>query len=191
MLTGTFYVKRLFYLNILIFLICQYTPLGPFLYETFTLTQIWNPLQFIGYIFLHANWGHLFSNMIGLVFFGTVVEQILGSRKFILYYLLMGIVAGIVQILFSPVGASAIGASGAIFGLVTMAFMMQPKMKFLFGIPFKIIFYLMIIAEIYGMVQQSDMIGHTAHLVGVLVAITLFIKEFGFNAKRWKKDFLF
>jgi membrane associated rhomboid family serine protease len=191
--TGTYYAKRLFYLNIIIFLLCfLITPLGNFVYGAFTLTQFWNPFQLVGHLFLHGSLQHLLGNMITLLFFAPVVEQSIGSRKFLLYYILMGIISGLVQFLLIPAGMlGVIGASGALFGVLVMAFMIQPSMKFFFGIPFKFVLYLIIAFELYSVFQPNDGVGHAAHLTGALVGIVLFTKEYGFNAKRWKRDYLF
>ncbi len=190
--TGTYFVKRLFYINIIIFFLSYFTPLGAFLYGTFTLTQILNPLQWIGHIFLHGSPMHLFGNMLSLLFLAPVVEQDLGSRKFLLTYLGIGVVAGLVQLLFNPVGIGLLGASGAIFGIITMAVLLQPTMKFFFGIPFRLVFYLILVAEIYqSLFGGFDGIGHIAHLTGALIGLCLFIYQYGFNAKRWRRDYLF
>ncbi len=53
------------------------------------------PYQLFTHMFLHANLGHLFGNMIGLFFFGSMLERFWGSNKFLTYYLVTGIGAGI------------------------------------------------------------------------------------------------
>ena len=78
----------------------------------------------ITYQFLHGGWIHLGVNMITLAAFGAPVERLLGMRRFILFYLSAGIVAGFIHVLFFPnstdpvVGAS--GAISAVFGAVLM-----------------------------------------------------------------------
>src|SRR5260370_14315114 len=71
----------------------------------------------ITYQFLHGGWMHLGVNMITLAAFGAPVERLLGVRRFILFYLSAGIVAGVVHTLFFPRSTPpGIGASGAISG---------------------------------------------------------------------------
>ena len=72
----------------------------------------------ITYQFLHGGWMHLGVNMITLAAFGAPVERLLGVRRFLLFYLSAGIVAGVVHVLFFPGSTDpVIGASGAISGV--------------------------------------------------------------------------
>lgn len=57
------------------------------------------PVQFISYMFMHANIEHIFFNMLALWMFGNVLEEFWGSKKFLIYYLATGIGAGIVQVI--------------------------------------------------------------------------------------------
>ena len=79
----------------------------------------------ITYQFLHGGWVHLGVNMITLAAFGAPVERLLGVRRFVLFYLSAGIVAGLIHGLFFPDSPHpVVGASGAIsgvFGAVLMA----------------------------------------------------------------------
>jgi membrane associated rhomboid family serine protease len=79
------------------------------------LTQIAAPIT---YQFLHGGWLHLGINMVTLAAFGAPVERLLGVRRFVLFYLTSGIVAGFVQVLLYPDSPDpVIGASGAISGV--------------------------------------------------------------------------
>ncbi len=51
--------------------------------------------QFVTYMFVHGGIWHLFSNMLGLFIFGTAVERSVGTREFVLFYFLTGILSGI------------------------------------------------------------------------------------------------
>jgi membrane associated rhomboid family serine protease len=62
-------------------------------------SRLFFPTQFITYMFLHANFGHLFFNMFGLFMFGRVLETLWGSKKMILFYLVTGIGAALVNAL--------------------------------------------------------------------------------------------
>jgi len=77
------------------------------------------------YQFIHGGWVHLGVNMITLAAFGAPVERVLGVRRFVLFYLSAGVVAGFIHVLFFPESPyPVVGASGAIsgvFGAVLMA----------------------------------------------------------------------
>jgi len=79
----------------------------------------------ITYQFIHGGWIHLGVNMITLAAFGAPVERLLGVRRFVIFYLSAGVVAGFIHILFFPGSPDpVVGASGAIsgvFGAVLMA----------------------------------------------------------------------
>jgi membrane associated rhomboid family serine protease len=97
-------VKNLLIINVLVFL-CQYiiTQFGgsdQFFFSALGLNYVLGPgfslSQFITYGFVHANGGHLFSNMMGLFFFGPLVESTLGPKKFLIFYALTIIGAGLI-----------------------------------------------------------------------------------------------
>jgi membrane associated rhomboid family serine protease len=79
----------------------------------------------ITYQFIHGGWVHLGVNMITLAAFGAPVERLLGVRRFVLFYLSAGVVAGFIHVAFFPASPDpVVGASGAIsgvFGAVLMA----------------------------------------------------------------------
>ena len=63
----------------------------------FFLASDFHLYQFVTYMFLHANFQHLFFNMFALWMFGCVMEQVWGSKKFLIYYMVCGIGAGLMQ----------------------------------------------------------------------------------------------
>ena len=80
----------------------------------------------ITYQFLHGGWMHLVINMVTLAAFGAPVERLLGVRRFVLFYLSAGIVAGFVQVLLFPDSVDpVIGASGAISGVFGAVLMLM------------------------------------------------------------------
>src|ERR1700704_597027 len=80
----------------------------------------------ITYQFLHGGWMHLVINMVTLAAFGAPVERLLGVRRFILFYLSAGIVAGFVQVALFPDSTDpVIGASGAISGVFGAVLMLM------------------------------------------------------------------
>ena len=92
------------------------------------------------HMFMHAGFFHLFFNMFSLFFVGTFLEKIIGRKRFLWFYLISGIIAGIFFILLSGffgygIGErifgspliSGVGASGAIFGLVGVLAVLTPR----------------------------------------------------------------
>lgn len=87
--------------------------------------RIW---QIVTYMFLHGGIFHIFWNLLGLWMFGADVERELGSRNFLKYYLGCGIFAGLCTLIFGINSTiPVIGASGAIFGIVTAFGMLFPE----------------------------------------------------------------
>lgn len=71
--------------------------LNEFLGLHFFLADKFNPAQLFTYMFMHGGWSHLFFNMFAVWMFGRVLEQVWGPKRFLFYYILCGIGAGIVQ----------------------------------------------------------------------------------------------
>ncbi len=63
----------------------------------FFMGSSFNPLQLVTYMFMHANFQHLFFNMFAVFMFGAVLEQVWGPKRFLVYYLICGVGAGLVQ----------------------------------------------------------------------------------------------
>ncbi len=87
------------------------------------LSQVAAPLT---YQFLHGGWIHLLVNMVSLAAFGAPVERLLGARRFVLFYLSAGVVAGLVHVLLFPASTDpVVGASGAISGVFGAVLMLM------------------------------------------------------------------
>jgi len=134
------------------------------------------PWQLITYQFIHADFWHLFFNMVfGLWMFGMEVEHIWGSKKFLIYYLSCGVAAGLSQLILSPIFEPAlgptIGASGAIYGvMIAFAAMFPDRYIFLyFLIPVKVK-YFVIILIVFGVMSVGGQgnIANLAHLGGAV-----------------------
>lgn len=125
--------------------------------------------------FLHVDIAHLFVNMFTLYFFADVVIRWFGAPKFIIIYFI-SLVAGSMLALFfhrDEPYYSAVGASGAVTGVLYAAILLQPDMKlFVMFIPIPIPAYILGIAymlySIYGMKKRLGNIGHTAHFGGAI-----------------------
>ena len=91
-------------------------------------------------MFLHGSWSHVIGNMWYLWIFGDNVEDRLGHGRFIIFYLLCGVVSAMGQVVMDPTSAlPTIGASGAIAGVMGAYFVLYPKSRVLTLIPLIII----------------------------------------------------
>ncbi len=138
--------------------------------------------QFITYQFLHGSFTHLFFNMFALWMFGRVIEQVLGPKKFLIYYLLCGVGAGLCQEVvqfFMGSFSLTIGASGAVYGILMAYAMTFPDERlFIFPFPFPIrakwFIAIFIGVELYSAANAgSDGVAHMAHLGGLLFGFLL------------------
>jgi membrane associated rhomboid family serine protease len=97
-------------------------------------------------MFLHGGWFHIISNMWILFIFGDNVEDRMGSGRYLLFYLISGLAAAFVQVLTNPASQiPAIGASGAIAGVLGAYFLLYPRSRVITLIP---IFFIPWIVEI-------------------------------------------
>lgn len=134
--------------------------------------------------FLHADIMHLAFNMLTLWFFAPVVIQGLGTVSFVLIYFGSLIFGSLLTMLFHKNDYSyrAVGASGAVTGVLYSAILLQPNMMlgifFVIPMPAYLFGILYLLYSIYGMRAKNDNIGHTAHFGGAIggYLITL-IKE--------------
>jgi membrane associated rhomboid family serine protease len=116
------WVRRLVIANAVVYL-ALVTQSLPISFDQLVLVPALIPMRpwtLITYMFLHGGLGHIGFNMLALYFFGSRVEQRIGSRHFIQLYLFSGITGGLLSLVFMPY-APIIGASGAVFG-VSFAF---------------------------------------------------------------------
>lgn len=87
-------------------------------------------------MFMHGGWMHLLGNMLFLWVFGNNIEDSMGSIRFLLFYLITGIVAGLAHVFFSPDSAlPAVGASGAISGIMGAYIILYPRARVRTWIP--------------------------------------------------------
>lgn len=93
-------------------------------------------------MFMHGGWMHLLSNMLYLWIFGNNIEDAMGHGRFIIFYLLCGMVAVFAQVLPDPDSiVPMIGASGAISGVLGAYLLLYPGARVLMAIPLGIFFY--------------------------------------------------
>lgn len=125
--------------------------------------------------FLHADMGHLFFNMFTLYIFAPVVINYFGSASFFLIYMASLVFGSLLTLLMhkNDFNYRAIGASGAVMGVLYSAILIDPNMNlYMFFIPIPIPAYLSgigyLLYSIYGMKAKNDNIGHTAHFGGAV-----------------------
>lgn len=130
--------------------------------------------------FLHVDEMHLAFNMITLFFFAPYVYTSMGNSSFLLIYTGSLIFGSLLTMIFhaNEYSYSAVGASGAVTGIVYSAILVNPHIYIYGFIPGYIFGFIYLLASIYGMKSKRDNIGHTAHFGGAIggYAITL-IKE--------------
>ncbi|KDN56375.1 rhomboid family intramembrane serine protease [Flavobacterium seoulense] len=124
--------------------------------------------------FLHADFGHLIFNMITLYFFAPVVSAYLGDVLFIVIYFASLLFGNLLTLLLhkNDYGYRAVGASGAVTGILYSAILLRPDMMlgifFIIPMPAYVFGILYLLYSIYGMKAKNDGIGHTAHFGGAI-----------------------
>lgn len=164
--------------------------------------------QIVTYMFLHGSWSHIFFNMFALWMFGRILEYDLGGKRFLIYYMVCGIGAGLCNLgvnwfEYSQMSAqygmthpmelqhwvnnmATIGASGAVFGVLLAFGMMHPNDRIMLlipPIPMKAKYFVIAygVLELFlGVTQYGNSnIAHFAHVGGMLFGIILLVM--------WKK----
>jgi len=192
-------------LNISIFLYQIFSPEGlPFFvyrmgtipYEITHFTSMPNlprlspPLTLIISMFLHGSILHLFGNMLYLWIFGNNIEDFLGPFRFILFYLLSGLGANLVHIVFNPNSTvPVIGASGAIAGVLGAYFILYPRARVLtlvfiwiLPVPAAFILGIWFVSQVLN-IGIGGGVAWFAHIGGFLIGITII----RFHIKRKRK----
>lgn len=166
--------------------------------------------QMVTYMFMHGNFGHLFFNMFALWMFGNTLENLWGSKRFLLFYMVCGIGAGLCQELVQYIQyttslaqyetvnlqghiitmdaylnmMTTVGASGAIYGLLLAFGMMFPDSMIYvyFFIPIKAKWFVIgyAVIELITGLTGVDNVAHFAHLGGMLFGLLLILY--------WKKN---
>lgn len=141
--------------------------------------------QIVTYMDLHGNFLHLFFNALTLACFGPIPETLLGTRRFMLFYIVAGIVSGIAftglnYFAYPESSQSLIGASGAIYALITMFGMIFPNTKLMLLLPpieikAKYVAFLMLV--ITWAIDRHNSVSTIAHLSGIAFAFA-YVKLF-------------
>ncbi|HEY5407675.1 MAG TPA: rhomboid family intramembrane serine protease, partial [Ginsengibacter sp.] len=122
---------------------------------------------------------HILFNMYALWLFGSVLERMWGPKKFLIFYLICGLAAGLTQMFFVT-NAPAIGASGAIMGLLGAFAYTFPNTEFFifpFPFPIKAKYMAAIFAcfDLFGGFAGGDNVAHFAHIGGLVMGLILVI----------------
>ncbi len=200
-------VKNLVIINAIMLVVTFLT--GDFMYEKFALfyfdSPFFKPYQLVTHMFMHGNFVHLFFNMYSLIIFGIVLEQVWGSKKFFIYYMVTGLGAALLHSLVLYLEVSSlnnayeagnvmaansihlikmtptVGASGAVFGVLLAYGMLFPNnvLQLIFPpIALKAKWFVIIfgLIELYlGFSNRGSNIAHFAHLGGMIFGYLLII----------------
>ena len=137
---------------------------------------------FITSMFMHAGFFHLFVNMLSLFFVGSLIERIIGRKRYLNFYLISGLFAGLLFVLSglifeSDLNSFAVGASGALFGLIGLLMFLTPNLKvyvMFIPIPIKLKYAAPGMLVILWLISVAGNvpIGNTAHLGGLIAGLT-------------------
>lgn len=147
-------------------------------------TPWFRPWQVITYAFLHGGTMHLFFNMFALYMFGQAIEELLGTRRFLVYYFTCVVTAAAAQLVVTRMmGSSAptVGASGGVFGLLLAYGMSFPRQKLMLIFP-PIPMPAWLFVTLYGLLElymgfyaRGSNVAHFAHLGGMAGGIVLLL----------------
>jgi len=140
---------------------------------------------FLTSMFMHGGFFHLFVNMFSLFFLGTFLQRILGQKRYLWFYLISGLFAGLFFVFFSLIPIQffsadfnlfAVGASGALFGLIGLMMLLTPDLPvyiMFIPIPIKIKYAApgMLVLLWLISVTGNIPIGNTAHLGGLIAGL--------------------
>jgi membrane associated rhomboid family serine protease len=175
----TRWVVRLIAANMVVLLLMRTIFISPELTSALAFSPaaaLTAPWTFFTYMFVHAGLLHLLGNMFMLFVFGTPVESRMGSRAFILYYLLCGVGAAVFSAALSSIMnvGPMVGASGAVLGVALAFAMYWPDAELIvFPLPVPIrartLVALLIGADVlFAFLTPGDGIAHVAHVGGAL-----------------------
>ena len=155
---------------------------------------VWKKLfiwQIATYMFLHGGMFHILFNMFALSMFGSDMERLWGTRRFLIYYFFTGIGAGLMTVVFTPNSVvPTIGASGAVYGLLLAYAIYFPERRiflyFLIPVPVRLFVVIFgIIALLSSITSAGGGVAHLAHLGG-LVFGWIYLKWAGNAIAKWQ-----
>ena len=177
-------------LNLLVFIVQQPQFATYFNWQPYAFNPVqpqW--YQYITSIFLHGSWEHLTANAFYLFAFGCVLENKVGSKIFFIIYFIAGIGGNVIYQIFGD-GALAIGASGAIFGIICSMVFADPKAFVVtpgapIPVPILLFALLYIGKEFIPLINgQESNISHISHIGGGAVGAIVASLISGFGKKK-------
>ena len=200
-------VKQLIIINVLFFV--GTLVIGDVAYKILALYfpensnfQLWQPLT---HMFMHAKYpslSHILFNMVGLYSFGSALEHFWGGKRFLFFYISCGLGAALVQNLtnqffFNDISSIAVGASGALYGVIAAFAIMLPNaemMLIFLPFPIKAKFFVPVLIglDLLGAFSGFSLYGggniaHFAHIGGAVTGFIMmwFWKKNQFDSNRW------
>ena len=198
-------INFVFYLATIAFDYVWHIDLAQYLGLHYIGASDFRPYQFVTYMFMHGNFAHIFFNMFALWMFGNSIENAWGPKRFLIFYMVCGIGAGLTQELVQyiqlrdlvenyqyvklngqsiPVDAylnmlTTVGASGAVYGILLAFGMMWPdsRIYIYFAIPIKAKWFVIIygLLELFSGFSSVDNVAHFAHVGGMLWGFLLIL----------------
>ena len=186
--------------NVIAYFLFAFTPLA--YYSNYLALSVagmyhhmfWQPVT---YMFMHGGLSHLFFNMLALVFFGINTERALGSKEFLLFYFLCGILSGLISVgIYFFTGyynLLLIGASGAIYSVLLAYAVIFPRSRiFIWGIlpvPAPVLVIVYAVIELGSQIfSLGGIVAHLTHLAGFAMAWLYFKIRMGVNPIQIWKD---
>lgn len=155
------------------------------------------PWQLVTYAFLHGSLLHLLFNMFALYMFGSAIEQVFGSRRYLSYYLVCVVAAALTQLLFALMTGGfypTVGASGGVFGLLLAYGLYFPnnRITLLFPpipIPARVFVVVYAVLElVMGVTGAQSGVAHFAHLGG-MVGGFIMLRYWRGGGPTWRRRF--
>jgi membrane associated rhomboid family serine protease len=142
--------------------------------DWFPFVPLW---QLVTYSFLHAGVGHVLNNMLGLYFFGTMLEGVIGTRRFTAFYFLAVVLAGFLQLMAGMFwDAPILGASGGVLAIVCAMATMRPATRVIllvFPMTLRTLALIIVAIDVYNLIQQmqggGSNVASIAHLTGAVM----------------------
>jgi membrane associated rhomboid family serine protease len=134
------------------------------------------PYQLVTHFFAHGGLFHIFANMLALMSLGTPVEMVMGSKRFLKFYLIVGLFTGVAIAFLDPSPFPVLGASGAVSGVALAFGLMFPNSSLMiFPIPipiraWKLVLFFGIFSLFMVLMGGGGGVSHFGHLAGMLVA---------------------
>ena len=205
-------ITRLLLVNIGIFLFFRFLWLGMYLVGAGGGDRIYNildwfsisssgfeiitrPWTIITNMFLHFKIGHIFWNMLFLYWFGRILQDLIGSRKILAIYVLSGLAGALAYVISAninpSIGGYAMGASGAIMGIILTAATLAPHFQihllFVGGVKLMYVALVVVVLDLIALPSDINTGGHFAHLGGA--AMGFFLAKQMQNGNDWTVRF--